>query len=164
MTKLLIAYDNYTSYHNAKLRFLNADVKILNSFTPYGIEEDNNLNNIRFKPGKRLAKYGVIFGVLGLLLSLYFQYWIFTNSYPLHVGGKPIADLMGFIPVTFECTILFAAIALVWMFMQYKTAPNQEQISELLSQDYFVLELETTQTFNRHFFEETEPQQLKLIS
>ena len=164
MIKLLIAYDNYTAYHNAKVRFLSAQVNIVDGYTPFGIEEDNNLNNRRFKPGKKLAKYGTIFGFIGLLLSLGFQYWTFAKAYPLNIGGKPTADLLAFIPVSFECSILFAAVALTGLFLRYKRSPHQGQISELLSHDYFVLELETTHTFNRHFFEETKPQQLKRIS
>lgn len=164
MTKLLIAYDNYNSYRQAKKHFRNIDINILCSYTPCGIEEDNRQNSIKHKPGRRLARCGIIFGIIGLLAAFYFQFWTVSNAYPLHIGGKPLISFMAFTPVAFECTVLFAAIGLIAMFMWYKQPKNRAQISELLSQDYFVIELESGQTINRQFIEETEPRHLKQIS
>lgn len=49
-------------------------------------------------------------GVTGGSLGLYFQYWTSAVSWPINVGGKPFFSLPAFIPVTFELTILFAAL------------------------------------------------------
>ncbi len=51
----------------------------------------------------------LIGGSLGLLL----QYWTSAVSWPINVGGKPFFSLPAFIPVTFELTILFAALSSV---------------------------------------------------
>jgi hypothetical protein len=49
-------------------------------------------------------------GVTGGSLGLFFQYWTSAVDWPINVGGKPFFSLPAFIPVTFELTILFAAL------------------------------------------------------
>ncbi len=52
---------------------------------------------------------GIVGGLSGYLL----QYWINVMHYPLNVGGRPLHSWPAFIPVTFELTILVAALAAV---------------------------------------------------
>ena len=49
---------------------------------------------------------GLTGGCLGLLL----EYWTSAVDWPLIVGGKPFFSVPAFIPITFEVTILFAAL------------------------------------------------------
>ena len=57
----------------------------------------------------RLPKVAFIGGIIGGILGLYFQVWVFTEAWPMNIGGKPFLSLPSFIPITFELTILFAA-------------------------------------------------------
>lgn len=54
-----------------------------------------------------------IAGLTGGCLGLFFQYWVAAVSWPLNIGGKPFFSAPAFIPVTFELTILFAALSSV---------------------------------------------------
>jgi hypothetical protein len=49
-------------------------------------------------------------GLLGCFCGLGLQYWTSAVSWPINVGGKPFFSGPAFIPVTFELTILFAAL------------------------------------------------------
>lgn len=53
---------------------------------------------------------GLIGGLTGFLL----QYVTATSWYPFNIGGRPLNSWPMFIPVTFECTILGAAVAAVF--------------------------------------------------
>lgn len=53
------------------------------------------------------------FGVTGGCCGLLLQYWVSAVSWPINVGGKPLFSAPAFIPVTFELTILFAALSSV---------------------------------------------------
>lgn len=52
-------------------------------------------------------------GLIGCLFGLWFTWWTSAVSWPINVGGKPAWSLPAFIPVIFELTILFAALASV---------------------------------------------------
>jgi hypothetical protein len=49
---------------------------------------------------------GLIGGISGYLL----QYWVSVLAYPINVGGRPFNSWPAFVPVTFEMTILGAAL------------------------------------------------------
>lgn len=56
-------------------------------------------------------------GAFGCLGGLYMQYWMSAVNYPWNVGGRPTFSWPAFIPVTFELTILCAALtAVIGMF------------------------------------------------
>jgi hypothetical protein len=53
------------------------------------------------------------FGLIGCSFGVWFTWWTSAVDWPLIVGGKPMMSFPAFIPVIFECTILFAALSSV---------------------------------------------------
>src|SRR5687767_984085 len=49
-------------------------------------------------------------GLLGCLAGLGLTFWTSAVDWPINVGGKPFFSGPAFIPITFELTILFAAL------------------------------------------------------
>lgn len=52
-------------------------------------------------------------GVLGGVLGYALQYWVSVIQYPLNIGGRPPHSWPLFLPVTFECIVLLAALSCV---------------------------------------------------
>ena len=61
-------------------------------------------------PPSRLGKVAFAGGVIGGLLGYGVQWYGDVRVFPLLVGGRPIHAVPAFVPVTFEATILGAAL------------------------------------------------------
>ncbi len=61
----------------------------------------------------RLPFVILIGGLLGCGGGFLMQYWCNAVNYPINVGGRPFNSWPMFIPVTFEMTILSAAVAAI---------------------------------------------------
>jgi hypothetical protein len=113
--------------------------KIIDVLTPFPVHGMDKA--LRMKRTS-IPMIGFIFGALGGLLGFIFQAWVFTIDYPLVFGGKPFLSVPSFIPVTFECTILFAALSMVAAFLiRSKLKPDKEfePIDERITDDRFVI-------------------------
>ena len=64
--------------------------------------------------GLKRSKVGFVttfLGFSGTAFILLFMFWTMSVDYPLVIGGKPFFSLPGFIPITFETTVLLGGIA-----------------------------------------------------
>lgn len=49
-------------------------------------------------------------GFTGMVCGFALQYYTAVWDYPLNIGGRPLMSFPQMVPVTFECTILFASL------------------------------------------------------
>jgi len=86
---------------------------IYDVFTPFPV---HGLDPILGLEESRLHQAGFIYGALGTLTAFLGMTWIFTKDWPNIFGGKPYWSVPAFIPITFELTVLFAAIGMTVTF------------------------------------------------
>ena len=82
----------------------------MDAYSPFPIEE---LHDALGEHHSTLPLIVLIGGIVGCIGGYLLQYWAASMAYPLNIGGKPLNAWPMFIPVTFECTILGAALSAV---------------------------------------------------
>jgi hypothetical protein len=87
-----------------------AGYRRVDAYTPYcveGLAEELGLHNT----GVPLIT--LVCGIIGGLGGYGMEYFAAVVHYPINVGGRPLHSWPAFIPITFELTVLFAAIGTV---------------------------------------------------
>jgi len=82
----------------------------LDAYTPHPVD---GIDTALGTPRSTLSRFTLAGGILGALTGYLGQWWITAVDFPLNVGGRPLHSAPAFIPVTFELTILFGALATV---------------------------------------------------
>jgi Protein of unknown function (DUF3341) len=85
-------------------------IKKFEAISPYPIHSIDDAMGI---PRSYIAYICFAAGLTGCIFGVWFTWWTSAVSWPLVIGGKPLWSLAAFIPVIFECTILFAALTSV---------------------------------------------------
>jgi hypothetical protein len=144
----------------------------MDAYSPFPIEE---LHDALGEHHSRLPLIVLVGGLCGGIGGYALQYWVSAIAYPINVGGRPFHSWPAFIPVTFECTILVAALsavlgmlALNGLPMPYHPVFNVPRFA-LASRNRFFLcieakdrkfDLETT----RRFLETLEPREVSTVA
>ena len=61
----------------------------------------------------KVGYFTLVGGAVGLGLATWLQWWTSAVDYPINISGKPFFAFEPSIPIMFELTVLFAAIAAV---------------------------------------------------
>jgi len=107
---LMAEFADPTSLVTATERAHREGYRRMDAYSPYPIEE---LHEALGAHHTRLPLIVLIGGLCGCLGGYGLQLWVAAAAYPINVGGKPYHSWPAFIPVTFECTILVAALSAV---------------------------------------------------
>src|SRR5713101_1161509 len=107
---LIAEFESPSALVVATRRAHEAGYRRMDAYSPFPIEE---LHEALGAHHTRLPLIVLVGGLCGGLGGYALQYWVSTVAYPLNIGGKPLHSWPAFIPVTFECTILVAALSAV---------------------------------------------------
>lgn len=143
----------------------------LDAYTPFPSEELAEVLGVHHN---RLPMLVLIGGIIGAICGYALCYWTSVINYPINVGGRPFHSIPSFIPITFECTILGAAMTTVFgmlalngLPMPYHPVFNVPRFA-LSSRDRFFLCIEATDPLydnqiTREFLERHHPRSVSEV-
>ena len=169
---LMAEFEDPTSLEMATERAHREGYRRMDAYSPFPIEELHHA--LGSKPTK-LPLIVLIGGLIGCIGGYTLEYWSSVIAYPLNIGGKPLHSWPAFIPVTFECTILAAALscvlgmlALNGLPMPYHPVFSVPRFA-LASRNRFFLCIESTDPkfdidATRHFLDSLNPREVSAVA
>jgi hypothetical protein len=169
---LMAEFDDPTSLVAATQRAHDAGYRRMDAYSPFPIEELHDALGARHT---RLPLLVLIGGLCGCVGGYGLEYWTSVVAYPLNIGGKPLHSWPAFIPVTFETTILVAALTCVLGMLALNRLPqpyhpvfNVPRFA-LASRNRFFLCIESTDPkfdieATRRFLETLEPREVTTVA
>jgi hypothetical protein len=104
---LLGGFTDEASAAKACHRLVHAGLRKIDAHAPYPAHDLTRALPLRPSPLPWIALGS---GLVGGTCAFLAQSWIETRGYPMQIGGKPSGSWQAFVPVTFEVTILCAAL------------------------------------------------------
>lgn len=127
--------------------------KKMDAYSPFPIE---GLGDAVGLHRNRVPLITLIGGITGGLTGYFMQWYANVVDYPLNIGGRPFHSWPAFIPVTFELTILFAALsaafgmlALNGLPLPYHPVFNEETFERASKDRFFLCIKQNDATFDR---------------
>jgi hypothetical protein len=114
-------FDDPTAVVAATRRAYEEGYRRMDAYSPYPIEA---LSEAVGPHKERLPLIVLIGGIVGMLGGFGMQYYVAVINYPLNVGGKPLFSWPAFIPITFETTVLGAAMAAIFGMLALNGLPE----------------------------------------
>ena len=162
---LMAEFDRPTALVAAAEKARLAGFRNMDAYTPIPIEELEEALGLK---RTRLPMLVFLGGLLGGIGGYSLQYWSSTMAYSMNVGGRPFHSWPQFIPVTFETTVLGAALtAFIGMWalnrlpQPYHPVFNVPEFARASSDRFFLCIEATDPRFDRngtrHFLEGLNP-------
>ena len=107
---VLAEFDTTDQLIAAAAKSRQAGYKYVNAYTPFPVEGLGEALGFRRSSVPLITLIG---GLVGCVGGFYMQYWMMAVDYPLNIGGRSLNSWPAFIPVTFELTVLGAAVSAV---------------------------------------------------
>jgi len=93
----------------------------MDAYTPFPVEGLSEAMGLKRNMVPLITLIGGLFGGLS---AFFFQWWANVLSYPEDIGGRPLNSWPAFIPVTFELTVLGAALSCVFGMLALNHLPQ----------------------------------------
>jgi hypothetical protein len=107
---LMAEFENPEALVAATRRAYEEGYRKIDAYTPFPVE---GLAEYVHRHRGRLPRIVLIGGIVGCAVGFLMQYYAAVIDYPMNVGGRPFNSWPSFIPITFEVTILVAALSAV---------------------------------------------------
>jgi hypothetical protein len=107
---LMAEFDSASDLVAAAERTREAGYKKIDAYSPFPVEGLAEAIGFHHNLVPLITLIG---GIVGGTTGFLMQYWMSAVSYPTNIGGKPYNSWPAFIVITFEMTILFAAVSAV---------------------------------------------------
>jgi len=124
-------------------------IKVADVFSPFPIHGLDPIIGIK---ETRLGIMSFLYGLTGLAVALIGTKYFMIDDWAMNIGGKPsfsfLENMLAFIPIIFEITVLFAAHALaITYFLSNKTIPGMvaNNPDPRTTDDKFVMELKLSE-------------------
>jgi len=141
-------YDDDDVLKDAAKMLVSKGVKVSEVFSPFPI---HGLDPIIGIENTRLGIMAFLYGLVGLTVATLGMRYFMIYDWPMNIGGKPsftyLDNILAFIPVTFEFTVLCAGHGLaITYFLRNKTIPGMQAQNPdpRTTDDKFVIELRTS--------------------
>ncbi len=151
---LMAEFSSATALVHAAERARLEGYRQMDAYSPIPVEELPEALGLR---RTRLPRLVLLGGILGGLGGYGLEYWSQVIAYPMNIGGRPYHSWPHFIPVTFETTVLGAALsAFIGMWALNKLPQPYHPVFNVpafarASVDRFFLCIEATDPkFDRH--------------
>jgi hypothetical protein len=107
---LMAEFETPTALVNAARAAREKGYRKLDAYSPFPIEE---LSDALHLHKNRLPLIVLIGGICGGITGYLLQYYVTVWDFPINIGGRPLHSWPAYIIITFELTILFAALSAV---------------------------------------------------
>ncbi|MBT3606217.1 MAG: DUF3341 domain-containing protein [Candidatus Latescibacteria bacterium] len=111
-------------------------------YTPYAVHDLPEAMGLK---SSRLTWVCLMFALLGFSIAIFSQFWIAGVDWAVNVGGRPFNSLPAYLPVMFECIVLFGGLGVLFtLFVRTKLYPGKKELTihPEVTNDRFVLAVE----------------------
>jgi len=165
---MLVEFEDAEQLVRATETVRQAGYRRLNAYAPFPVEGLADALGFRRTYMPLVVLIG---GIVGCAVGYSMQYWMTIEAYPLNIGGRPLHSWPSFIPVTFEMTILVAALSAVLGMLGLNGLPRphhplfaMERFAHASQDSFFLCILARDEKFDtnetRRFLESLEPKEV----
>jgi Protein of unknown function (DUF3341) len=168
---LMAEFDRSDDLVEATRRAYAHGYRMMEAYTPFPV--DGLAEALGFRHNG-IAAVVFLGGVVGGLSGFFMQWFSAVIHYPIDVGGRPLNSWPAFIPITFEMTVLFAALSAVFGMLGLNGLPRphhpvfNEPRFALASRSRFFLCLQARDPLfdvegTRAFLHESKPKAISVV-